>query len=78
MNRKTEEQLLELLNALVETDEHEIDCDDFIHRAAAYVEQLHAGGTASDQFLAEAKHLRICRECREEFEALLKVIQQDS
>lgn len=77
MNRETENQLLKLLNTLVEIDESEIDCDEFIHRAGAYVEQLHASGTLSDRFLDEAKHLRICRECREEFEALLSIVQKD-
>lgn len=77
MKHETEQQLLELLNALVDTDESEIDCDEFIDRAGAYVEQLNAHGKLTDGFLAEAKHLRLCRECREEFEALLSIVQRD-
>lgn len=66
-----EKRLLELLDAVAETDAEEIDCDAFLDRVAGYVERLGPEEALSDEFRAVAKHIRICPECREEFEALL-------
>lgn len=75
MTIDSEKKLLELLASITETDEDEIDCDDFIDRAAAYAEHIDPNISLSEKFFAEAKHLRICPDCRDEFETLLAVLR---
>jgi len=72
-----EKKLIELLSTVAQTHESEIDCEECLHRVAAYVEQFHPDATLSAEFWDVAAHLRICPECREEFEALLKLHRND-
>ncbi len=64
-------ELERLLSTLAETADHEIDCDRFLDRAAAYVETIKADPSQVAQFAEMAQHLKVCAECREEFEALM-------
>lgn len=77
MDELTEKQLLELLDNLAETEVEEIDCDAFLDRLGPYAEEFCAKGAVSDKFMAEAQHLRVCRECKEEFMALLSILRKD-
>lgn len=76
MSTPTEQQLAALLESLADTHEREIDCDTFLARVAAFVEHVGAGQEIGEAFLAEAQHIRICADCREEFEALLAMIRE--
>jgi len=73
--RLNRERLLELLALIERTQEHELDCDAFLQRLPAYLEQreLMADASTLDAAYAELlQHLRVCPECLEEFEALLR------
>jgi len=72
---ETEQELLDLLAAIADTRDVEIDCDAFLDRVAPLAEQLRQEVALSDAFYAEAHHLRICSGCREEFDALLAVLR---
>lgn len=75
--RLTDEQLAEFARSLCETNEEELDCQQMLDRAAAFVE---AAGTTPDRMpealRAVAQHLRVCPECREEIEMLLRAGEQ--
>jgi hypothetical protein len=64
------EQLLRLLDA---TAPSEIDCDEFLSRVGAYVESLAPGAALPESFEAVVQHLRVCPECKDELDGLLKV-----
>lgn len=68
-----EKKLLELLASVANTRENEIDCDECLHRVAAHVEQFRPDVKLSPEFWDVAAHLRVCLECREEFETLLRL-----
>jgi len=72
-----ERKLIELLSTVSNTHEQEIDCEECLHRVAAYVEQFHPDAKLSPEFWDVAAHLRICPECREEFQALLDLHRAD-
>ena len=75
----TSEELQALLQLVEVTEESEIDCDQFLDRVASYVEQLLASDDPSETlggFEKVVQHMKICPECREEFEALLRGLQE--
>lgn len=69
------DRLLELLTLIEHTREHELDCDAFLERLPAYLDQADAAPASPELNAAHAEllhHLRLCPECLEEFEALLR------
>lgn len=68
-----DEKLQKLLQLLDATAPSEIDCDDFLSRVGAYVESLAPGAAPSKDFEAVVQHLRVCPECKDELDGLLKV-----
>ncbi len=69
----TDEQLAELARLVADTAAHEIDCDEMLARAAAFVEAVAAGPDDLPETLCVvAQHLRVCSECREEIDLLLE------
>lgn len=68
---------LDLLMAIAETVETEIDCEQFLDRVAGYLEHLEADVQPDRELLEVASHLRNCPECREEFEALLDHLRSE-
>lgn len=72
-----DKKLAELLALVADTCDDEIDCDEFLSRIAGYVEQIAEDPELGREFLSIARHLQICPECKEEFEALLKLHQSE-
>lgn len=68
-----EKRLLDLLKTASVTDEAEIDCDEFLNRVAAYIENADTDLDLSKEFWEVAKHIQVCSECREEFDALVEL-----
>ena len=67
------EQLAELARAIADTAEEEIDCEEMLARAAAFIEAVAEGDVDLPASLrVVAQHLRVCPECREEVELLLQ------
>ena len=69
----TRRKLLELLQIVSSTEPDELDCDEVLHRVGALLESLEAGTEPPRELAAVAQHLEVCGECREEFEALMRV-----
>ena len=67
----TREQLHELLRTILATEPTEIDCEEFLARVGAYFESLDKSQELTQELREVAQHLKVCRECSEEFEALL-------
>jgi hypothetical protein len=69
-------QLLELLRAVMATAPEEIDCEEFLDRVGAFLEALGPDGWVPAELRAVSQHLEVCPECKEEFDALLKLHQE--
>ena len=70
----TRADLLKLLQLIDVTAADEIDCTEFMHRVAGYIERLGPEGTPPSGYEDVVQHLRVCPECLEEFEALQGVV----
>jgi hypothetical protein len=75
MMRLREEQIRGLLEAVRETREVEIDCEEYLSRMAAYAEaRTNAGRPVPPEFERVIEHERLCANCREETAALLQML----
>lgn len=68
------EQLEALLEAVLNTEEEEVDCDGFLARASELLEALDEDDDVSGDLAAVSQHLAVCPECREEFDALVRAV----
>jgi hypothetical protein len=67
-----------LLETLASTQEHEIDCGE-VHLVIDVYAEASARGEDPAQLLPMVKHhLEMCDCCEEEYEALLRILEQDS
>ncbi len=71
--KPTQEQLRELLRLVTATEPEEIDCEEFLDRVGAYLEGLELGSKPPPEFGQVSQHLEICRDCREELDALVEL-----
>jgi len=60
---------------VADTDEVEISCDDVFELLDSYVELEARGEDVARLLPLVKKHLERCMDCREEFEALRRIIQ---
>jgi len=65
-------KLLELVGV---TCAEEIDCTEFLHRVAGYLEQLGPDGMPPRGYEDVVQHLRVCPECLEEVEELYRALR---
>jgi len=63
-----------LLDAVMNTAAEEIDCDDFLSRAAELLEAMARESLLPEDLTPVSRHLAVCPECREEFEALIRAV----
>jgi len=73
--RLTRDEVGGIVKMLSLTTDHELDCGECLRHVGEYAE-----GRLANQPLAEAiagveQHLALCPECREEFEALMRILQ---
>ncbi len=71
----TPAQLDALARLVAQTADDEIDCGVVLERVAAYLEAHQAGETLPPALVMVQQHLTVCPECHEEFEALLRALQ---
>ncbi len=64
-----------LLHIVEQTDEVELSCDEVFALLDQYVEMEQQGEDVSRLLPLVERHLERCRDCREEYEALKRVIQ---
>lgn len=68
------DQLRALLDSIVRTAPEEIDCEAFLDHAAVLLEALASGDEVPSELETVSQHLKVCPECREEFEALIRAV----
>ena len=69
----THDMLRSLLESILATEPEEIDCDEFLARLAAFFEAGAGPEALTPEFRAVATHLKTCPNCREEFDALVRL-----
>ncbi len=77
-NKPPIDALLRLLRQVSRTREDEISCDDCFDLLDAFAELVHNGENAAGLMPLVQQHLDLCRDCREEFEALIEVLAANS
>ncbi|MCB9851793.1 MAG: hypothetical protein H6819_01755 [Phycisphaerales bacterium] len=70
--KPTDEQLADLAKLLGDTADCEIDCAELLDHVAAYLEAVKDRRGLEPRLQQVAQHFKICPECREEFEALIR------
>lgn len=68
-------QVKRLVRAILTVHEDEIGCGDCFEEVDRFVEMTLAGKNAAEAMPLVADHLQRCRDCREEYEALLHVLR---
>lgn len=71
------ERLRDLLRVIQATEPSEINCDEFLARAAPFLEAFRAGQDIPDELRQVAQHLSVCPECKEEFDAALRALESE-
>lgn len=74
MKRLTSKQVEEIVRRVNHTREHEFNCSECLQHVSELVERQMAGKPLGDVLDRAEHHLGICPECREEYEALLKIL----
>ena len=64
-----------MVRAILSSHEDEIGCDDCFEEVDRFVDMTLAGRNAAEAMPLVADHLQRCRDCRDEFEALLHVLR---
>lgn len=70
------EHIDKLLNTVLRVSPDGIDCDHCMGQLHAFVDRELQGKEIPEALDAVRKHLEICQECREEYEALLAALEQ--
>ena len=71
----TKDILKQMLQAIASTRPDELTCEECFDRLDEFAEQVLAGKDAEEAMPLVKDHLDRCSACREEFEALLEVLQ---
>lgn len=64
-----------LIGMVEKTQEIELSCDEVYQLLDQYTEIIHQGENAQKLMPLVEHHIDICPDCREEFEALLRILQ---
>lgn len=67
--------LKQMVRVVLSTRSDEIGCEECFDQLDRFVEMTLAGKDAAEAMPLVHDHLERCRDCREEFEALLKVLR---
>jgi hypothetical protein len=67
-----------LVEGVLATREDEIGCDDCLARVATYAETVLAGLTVPEALRTVEDHLSFCPDCKEEYEALLLALREQT
>jgi len=69
------ERIKRIMRALILTREEEIGCDTCFEQVDRYAEMLMQGKDPEQVMPLVKAHLEICRDCKEEFEALIEALK---
>lgn len=71
-------QLLAMVEAIFAAHQDEVDCEGCDAEMPHLVELIEAGEDPSLLLPAVQEHLHMCKDCREEFEALLSIVHAEN
>lgn len=71
----SEQLLMRLLKSLEHTHDEEISCDEVFALVDEYAEAEQRGENVAQFKPLLRQHLEMCRECEEEYQALLRVLE---
>jgi hypothetical protein len=72
-----EQTMPQLLYAIQQTEEEEYSCDDMYQLMDQYVEMVRRGEEPASMMQLVEHHLKMCPDCRQEVEALLRMLNTD-
>lgn len=75
--KPTRNQLRDLLRILQATEPSEVDCEELVTRVGKLLETLERGERPPPELNAVSQHLDVCPQCREEYDALLRLYAPD-
>jgi hypothetical protein len=75
MMKNPEEIIAALLKGVQDTRDQELDCDQVFEAIDVYAEAALRGEAPQDMLPMVKHHLEMCKDCYEEYEALLEVLQ---
>jgi predicted anti-sigma-YlaC factor YlaD len=70
-------EMVKMLQALAKTEEQEISCDDVFAVLDEFAEAVRRGENVLLFMPLVRQHLDMCPDCREEYEALLRMLQPE-
>ena len=73
--RLTSEQVGSIVKMLALTTDREIDCTECLQHVGEFAESQLANQPVGDVIASVEQHLALCPECREEYEALVKILR---
>ncbi|HMD89370.1 MAG TPA: hypothetical protein VKF38_09430 [Anaerolineaceae bacterium] len=76
--RIDKEKFQQMLKVIEQTRPDELSCDEIENLLCQFSEVVQEGGEAAGLMPLIEHHLQICPDCREEFEALLRVLGQSN
>jgi len=68
-------EMVKMLQSVAMTRDHEISCDDVFALLDEFVEAVKRGENVLLLMPLVRQHLDMCPDCREEYEALLRMVQ---
>ena len=74
--RIDKDKFQQMLKVIEQTRPDELSCDEIANLLCQFSEVVQAGGNAASLMPLIEHHLQICPDCREEFEALMRVLNQ--
>jgi len=69
------DQIKRLMYSLSMTQDYELNCSEFLDKMAEFAEREYSGKPIPDALDAVKHHLKLCAECREEYESLLTTLK---
>ena len=76
LNKLTPSTLQRILRAIFGTQPYEISCDECFSELSCFAEMTLSGLPAAEAMPLVQQHLARCRDCREEYEALLVMLRR--
>jgi hypothetical protein len=77
-NKQLPAELHKLIQMVENTQEVELSCEDVYNILDQYTELVYQGEDSAQLMPLVEHHIEICPDCREEFEALLRILESTS
>ncbi len=73
----TKENLEKFIHSIAHTQEEELDCNEVYELMDIYAEAVNSGQEYTEVLPMVRQHLEVCTCCKEEIEALLRILEQE-